>query len=94
VNVRWTHRALADLDRAYEYVAWENPEAADQLLDRIQKAAQILVRHPAVGRSGRIEGTSELVIAVTPFVVPYRIRRGAVELLAVIHGSHKLPDEL
>jgi toxin ParE1/3/4 len=94
VKVLWTRLALADLDHAYEYVAADNPDAAEQLLDRIQTAAQILARHSAAGRSGRISGTRELIVVGTPFVIAYRIRGKTAELLAVIHGSRRWPDEL
>ena len=94
MRLRWTRLAIADLDSAFEYVAADNPSAAQQLLQRIEEGASILIRHPSAGRMGRVAGTRELVIAGTPFVVPYRIRRGSVEILAVIHAARKWPETL
>ncbi len=94
MKVRWTRRALADLDSAYEYVAGDNPAAAERMLDRIEEAVTVLGRHPEAGRTGRIHGTREVVVTGTPFLIPYRVRRSTVELLAVIHGSRKWPDSL
>jgi len=94
VKLRWTRLAIKDLDRAHEYVAEDNPSAANHLIDRIEEAVQVLRQHPTAGRNGRLKGTRELVVTGTPFVIPYRVRRDAVEILAVIHGARKWPGNL
>jgi toxin ParE1/3/4 len=93
VKIRWTRLAHEDINTAYEYVADDGAGAANQFLERIQQAA-ILVRHPMAGRTGRIPGTRELVVPGTPWILPYRIRRGFVDILGVIHGARKWPDDL
>jgi toxin ParE1/3/4 len=94
VKLRWTRVARADINTAYDYVAVDSAGAADQFLERIQQAATVLVRHPMAGRVGRIPGTRELVVAGTPWIIPYRVRRGFVDILAVMHGARKWPDDL
>ena len=91
MTVRWTKIAVADLDSAYEYVAADDPAAAQRVIERIEKAVSILCRHPEAGRAGRIRGTRELVISGTPFLVYYRFRRDAIQVLAVIYASRKWP---
>jgi plasmid stabilization system protein ParE len=49
--------------------------------------AAVLRRHPEAGRAGRIRGTRELVASGNLFIFPYRFRRDAIQVLAVIHGS-------
>ena len=63
-------------------------------VERIQETAAILVRHPTAGRTGRVLGTRELIVAGTPWVIPYRVRRGFIDILAVIHRARKWPDDL
>jgi toxin ParE1/3/4 len=94
VKIRWTRLARSDIKAAHEYVAADSADAADQFLDRIQEAAAVLFRHPMAGRTGRIPGTRELVVSGTPWIVPYRIRRGFIDILAVIHGARRWPDDL
>jgi toxin ParE1/3/4 len=94
VKLRWTRVARRDIDAAYEYVAVDSASAADQFLERVQEAAEILVRHPMAGRTGRIPGTRELVVAGTPWILPYRVRRGFIDILAVIQSARKWPDDL
>ncbi len=46
-----------------------------------------------MGRAGRVPGTRELVISGTPYIVPYRVRGGAVEVLRVFHAARRWPTE-
>ena len=94
MKVRWTRLALADLDSVYEYIAPDDPSAALRLMERIERAVSVLSRHLEAGRAGRIGGTRELVVSGTPFIVPYRFRRDAIQVLAVIHASRKWPTSL
>ena len=94
MKLNWTRLAIADLHSAYEYVAAEDPTAASRMIDRIGEAASVLSRHPAAGRAGRVAGTCEFVVTGTPFILPYRVRNGVIEILAVIHGSRKWPEVL
>jgi toxin ParE1/3/4 len=94
VKIRWTRLARADIKAAYDYVAVDSADTADRFLKIIQKAPAILLRHPMAGRAGRIAGTRELVVPGTPWIVPYRIRRGFIDILAVIHAARKWPDDL
>ena len=92
MKVAWTPLALEDLDSAYEYIAAENLTAADAIIERIRSAVNALRAHPDLGRKGRVEGTRELVISGTPFVIPYRVNKNRVEILALIHGARRWPE--
>jgi toxin ParE1/3/4 len=91
VRVRWLRTALANLDAEADYIAQENPAAAGRIVLRIFRAVNLLKENPAVGRAGRVPGTRELVVADTPYIVPYRVRGDAVEILRVFHAARKWP---
>jgi toxin ParE1/3/4 len=94
MKVVWTRRALRHLRAAYDYWARESSEAAaETMLDRIFSAVERLETFPEAGRPGRIAGTRELVIVPTPFLVAYRIRRGKIEILSLLHGARKWPEQ-
>ena len=42
-------------------------------------------------RPGRVQGTRELVVPATPFIVVYRIEATGVVILRVLHGAQKWP---
>ena len=73
LTIRWTSLAADHLEAAHAYLVEENPRAAGRLIDRILAGIEMLQRYPNLGRNGRVQGTRELVISGTPFVVPYRV---------------------
>lgn len=90
-SVKWLRKALKNLEQAYDYVAEENVEAAVGLVLKIHAATEQLAEFPMMGRAGRIDGTRELVITNTPYIVIYRVKGSSVEILRVLHSSRKYP---
>jgi addiction module RelE/StbE family toxin len=86
-------RALANLEAEAEYIARENPAAAQRVVLAIGEAVARLADYPAMGRAGRVEGTRELVVPHTPYIIPYRVREGRVEVLRIFHAARKWPPE-
>jgi len=93
LEVRWLKRALGNLDAEAAFVALDNPSAAARLVDTIARTVGLLAQHPGMGCPGRVEGTRELVVANTPYLIPYRVRNNAVEILRVFHGARKWPPK-
>jgi toxin ParE1/3/4 len=90
--VKWLRKALKNLEQAYDYVAADNPDAAVQVVLKLQAAAAQLAEFPLLGKVGRVEQTRELVIAHTPYILVYRVKGKTVEILRVLHGSKRYPD--
>ena len=92
--IKWLATALRNLEEEAEFVARENPAAAQALVQRIHTAVNHLEANPQLGRPGRIHGTRELVVANSPYVIPYRVRPrlNRVEVLRVFHASRRLPE--
>ena len=93
-RVEWTRRALATLDEISDYIAKDDPNAAQRMAERVFDAVDHLLEHPAMGRMGRLPGTRELVVTGTPYLVPYRVTGDVVEILRVFHGAQRWPEEL
>ena len=93
MRVRWLKIALANLDAEAEYIAEDNPAAAGRVVQKISRAVDQLKKNPAMGRAGRVAGTRELVVVETPYIIPYRVRGDAVEILRVFHATRKWPEE-
>jgi toxin ParE1/3/4 len=92
MKIIWTQLALFDLEEARQYIMANSPSAAIQTIDRIEKSLEALQSFPQMGRRGRVSGTRELVILETPFILPYRIQKDSIEILAVMHGARKWDD--
>jgi toxin ParE1/3/4 len=91
MTIRWMPLAEQDLEAAYDYVQQDNEDAAKRLVARIFSAVGMLSRHPLAGREGRVQGTRELVVAGTPYLIAYRIHRDEIQILAVLHGARRWP---
>ncbi|WP_294534427.1 type II toxin-antitoxin system RelE/ParE family toxin [uncultured Rhodoblastus sp.] len=94
MRVRWTAPALRDLEAIGDYLERENSAAvAARIVTAILDQADNLAKFPHLGRTGRVPGTRELVVADTPFIAPYRVRDAEVEILAVFHGARQWPEK-
>lgn len=91
MRVRWLRVALANLEAEADYIAEDNPAAADRVVQRILRAVDLLSKNPAMGRPGRVPGTRELVVGDKPYIIPYRVHADAIEILRVFHAGRKWP---
>jgi plasmid stabilization system protein ParE len=69
-TVEITQRALADLERLFDFIAAENPQKAREQILSVRRAFELLADHPLLGRPAE-EGRRELVLS-----------RGRYELIA------------
>jgi len=93
MQIRWLKKALQNLNDEAEYIARENPVAAQTLVRSGFDTVNRLPEHPALGHVGRIHGTRELVVPNTRYIIPYRVRPrlNRIEILRVFHTSRRLP---
>jgi toxin ParE1/3/4 len=94
MEIVWRPIALEDLEQARHYIAKHNPRAADRVWGRILNSVERLAMLPGLGRPGRVEGTRELIVARTPYIVAYTVIGAQVMILSVIHSSRRWPDRL
>ena len=81
-------RALSHLERAFEFLACENPRASIAAASAIRSAVENLAAHPLIGR--RVHGDiRELVISFgqTGYIALYRfvVPQDEVRVLAIRH---------
>jgi toxin ParE1/3/4 len=91
MKVVWSRRAIRHLVHLREYIERDSEQNAALVVSRILNAVELLQTHPELGRPGRTVGTRELVVPQTPYIIPYRVRRDSLELIAVFHGRQKWP---
>jgi len=93
MNIVWSPEAIQDLISLQAYIEVESPASARRIVLRILHVIEhLLPDNPHMGRPGRVPGTRELVIAQTPYIVPYRVQRDAIQILRVYHSARCWPD--
>ena len=86
----WRKTARADLLAIVEYIADDNPDAAQKLKDEIETKVSELARFPQMYKPGRILGTREMVVRQN-FIVVYAEDAEAVHILRVLHAAQQWP---
>jgi toxin ParE1/3/4 len=91
MTVRWSPEAAAVFAAIVEFIRKQNPSAAERVARTIYGGVASLASFPKQGRSGRAKGTRELVFSPFPFIAVYRVKKEAVEIARVLHGSQRWP---
>ncbi len=87
MRLRWTIPAADDLENIKNYLQQHYPQFAESTVRTIYQGILALKTLPSQGRPGQHAGTRELVITPLPYVVVYRVKAEAVEILHIYHGA-------
>jgi toxin ParE1/3/4 len=94
VRLAFAEPAAADLDDIIDYIALDNPSAAEGVFRAIRSAAERLADFPEIGRVGRLPGTREFSVVSLPHIIVYEVGADAVTVLDVFHGARDLARAL
>ena len=90
MKVVWSRRAIRHLVPLREYIGKDSEQNASVVAKRILSAVELLQLN--LKWAGPVECSDrKLVIPDTPYLIPYRVRRDRLELIAVFHGRQKWP---
>jgi len=93
MRITWSRQAVDDLAEVHDYISRDDTGPANTVVARIVSLIETrLPAAPHMGRPGRVAGTRELVVPGTPFIVPYRVRSGEIEIVRVYHGARRWPS--
>jgi len=91
-RLRRTARAEEDLVAIWAYIARENPQAADRLLDVLDEKSLSLARNPHLGMARDDIAKGVRHFPVGNYLILYRIVRDGVEVVRYVHGMRRLQD--
>lgn len=94
MDVVWSRAARRDFDAIWTGIEDKSPARASRIGRLILAAAAKLETMPRLGRPGRAEGTRELVIARTPYLIVYTLEAAQVSIVRVLHGTMRWPSEV
>jgi toxin ParE1/3/4 len=93
MKLYWSRRAQHDLLTLQEFTRLK-PSLGDRIADALGAACDQIVAMPLSGRSGRLDGTREIVLTGTPFILAYKVLAKRATILAIIHGARRWPKSL
>ena len=90
-EVLWTEPALAELDEIADYIALDDPQAAQALVRRVFDHAAQLADHPNSGsKPPQLKGWRYRQTVEPPCRVFYRIDEGKVVILYIMRSERLL----
>lgn len=88
-QVRWTTEAELWLRDIHDYIAQDNPAAAQRTVERIHQKAKILEEFPEIGYLYRPRSAKPVrILLYGHYRIAYRIKAGEdIDVLGVFHGA-------
>jgi toxin ParE1/3/4 len=89
MRVRYTLRALADLEQIYEYFQKRHPAAAQSLKSTIERQIGWLTNFPHMAPATDEPGVRELTLTRYPFKIYYEVEGEEVRILHIRHARRR-----
>lgn len=94
MTVRWSKRALDDLDAIGHHIAADNPTAAVAWVARLYRRAENAAHHPLAGRIVPEFGDRSLrEVIERRYRIVYRVLDDDILIITVFEGHKLLSDE-
>lgn len=91
MRLRFTWRALDDLNRLRAFIAKDNPQAARRISQALQRSIRRLIEQPQLGSAlEQPAGVRRWVAG--PYVVHYTCDEHTLTVLRVWHGREQRPE--
>ena len=92
MNVRYTRRALTQIDRALTYVEERSPQGSAQIRDRLMALVALLQEHPRAGRTTSRPNVRRLFAHPYPYLIDYRVTSTEIIIMRFRHAARRPPD--
>jgi addiction module RelE/StbE family toxin len=98
MNVHWTNTAQDHLDSIYRYIAFDSPEYAKRMVDRLTRRSQQISEQPLSGRRVPEYDLDQIREVIEwPYRIIYHIKHDQIDVIAVLHGARNIssrPEEI
>ena len=89
-RLRLTRQAEADLIAIWDYIARDNPGAADRVLERLEEKSALLAQHPHFGTARDDLRAGLRHFPVGNYLILYRTVGEDIEVVRYVHGRRRL----
>lgn len=92
LRVRYAREARSDLDKIEAYISDDDPYAAARVIAAVESAVDLLAHYPRKSRKTTQRGMRALPLSGYPYIIFFKVKRGELEVLHVLHGARRHPD--
>ncbi len=85
-------QALQDLDDIWDYIAEDNPRAADSFIDKIESKCITLANHPEIGPRCETLSPALRFLAINSYLIFYHPLDDGIEVVRVLHGARDIDN--
>lgn len=90
-----TPQADADIEAIWQYIAQDNPRAADRVELKLHQAMQLLSEFPRMGHTrADVDDSRYRFWSVYDYLIVYQHNRTPIEVIRVINGRRDIPNIL
>jgi toxin ParE1/3/4 len=89
VNIRYTRRALTQIDQVLIYIEARSPQGAIHVRDRIAALVQLLQEHPYAGRATSLPNVRRLSVNPYPYLIDYRVTATEIIIMRFRHAARR-----
>lgn len=87
MKLRYTHRALDELDEILTYIAQHSPQGARRVHLRIRAVIEMLLQHPRSGRRTTNPRLRRIAATPFPYLIFYELRDDELVIIGIRHGA-------
>lgn len=90
-QIQFTRRAQRDLVEIWEYIARDNPDAADRVIGAMRDAVRLLAEHPGIGHPrADVSDPRYRFWRVYSYLLAYRATDETLLVIRIVHGARDL----
>jgi len=92
MKIQYARLAHDDLLSLLEFIAKEDPIAAQKIAQSLHSSIDRLASFPFYGRIGDVSKTRQFVVSGLPYIVIYQVCDETIRILRIYHSSQNRPE--
>jgi toxin ParE1/3/4 len=89
-SFRFLPLARDDLNEIWEYIAQDNLDAAERLVERIEELCELLATHPHLGRRREDLAPGLRSFPAGSYIIFYQLITDGIEVVRMLHASRDI----
>lgn len=87
MKLRFSRRAVRQIEEIIDAIALESPQGARRVRERMQAITTLLIEHPHIGQPTDLEGVRRMLVSPYPYLIFYRVTDDAVIVQRMRHAA-------